>query len=140
MNNNVKFDRPIPDLEDSLLRPYFRALRDHKLVAQHCEQCGHWQWPAREFCFQCHGSDLAWEEVQQSGTVYTYTVTYRAFHPWFQDQLPYGVAVVDLGNGIRMMANYFGSDVESLDCGQRMKAFFEKVNDDITLFTWIRED
>lgn len=94
------------------------------------------QWPPRELCFICHSNKLGWQETIQEGTVYTYTIVYRAFHPWFKQHLPYGVVVTELDNGIRMLANYFGPDVESLECGMRVKASFEDVDDMVTLLQW----
>ena len=131
--------RPLPDINDELYAPYFQALQNNMLVVQQCEKCGHWQWPAREFCFYCHCTRLGWREIKQNGFIYTYTVVYRAFHPWFKNCLPYGIVIVELEKGIRMLGNYFGSDVESLECGMPMKAAFEKVHDEITVLNWVKD-
>lgn len=140
MSVSACITRPLPDLNDKLYALYFEALRNYKLVVQHCEDCEHSQWPAREFCFHCHGTRFRWQEVKQQGVVYTYSIAYRAFHPWFKDHLPYGIAVVELDQGIRMLGNYFGPDVESLECGMKVKASFEKVNDQVTLLHWEKDN
>lgn len=140
MSATMNADRPLPEINNKLYAPYFQALREQKLAAQHCEACGHIQMPPREFCFNCHSTRLEWKEVKQEGVLFTYTIVYRAFHPWFKDHLPYGVAVIETDDGIRFMGNYFDSDVESLECGMRMKCTFEKVNEEVTLLNWVKDD
>lgn len=136
-----QISRPIPDIEkNKLYGPYFQGLQNNKLLVQQCNKCGHVQWPARDFCNRCHDSKLGWKEIQQSGNVYTYSIMYRAFHLWYKERLPYAVVAVELEEGIRMLGSYFGSDVESLECGMRMNASFDKVNEDVTVLTWIKDE
>lgn len=131
--------RPLPQFDDPLYAPYFQGLRRREIVVQHCESCGHLQWPPRERCFQCHGDRLGWQPVSTRGEVYTYMVAHRAFDPWFQSRIPYGLVVADLGDGIRVMAPYADTDVDDLECGVKVRAFFERVSDDITLLQWERD-
>jgi uncharacterized protein len=123
-------------VDDPLYREYFDALRDNKLVAQSCARCGHTQWPPRYFCFRCHGTDLGWKEVNDSGTVYTYNISYRAFHPWFTGHVPYTVLVVQLEHGIRMLGPYTADDAEDIECGISVKAHYCKLSDAVTLLGW----
>lgn len=130
--------RPLPNAQEPLYRPYLQGLREHRLMVQHCSSCGHWQWPPREFCFVCHRPTLGWAEIGQQGSVYTYTVCYRAFHPWFKERLPYGIVDADLGQGIRLLAPYFDPDVEQLECGQTVHAAFDEAEGGITVLRWTR--
>ena len=131
-------ERPRPGAIDQLYAPHYAALRERRLVVQECAHCGSRQWPPRELCFACHESEPGWVEVGPDGEVFTYTVVYRGFEPWFAERVPYGIVVVSVGPGLLMVGNYFGDDVESLECGMRVKASFEDVDDDLTLLQWER--
>ena len=130
--------RPLPQVDDPLFAEYFDGLQRREIVVQHCDACEHVQWPPRERCFECHSDQLGWQAASQQGVVYTYMVSHRAFDPWFKDRLPYGLVVADLGDGIRIMAPYADTDVDDLECGVKVRAFFERVNDDVTLLQWER--
>ena len=129
--------RPLPNFDDPLYAPQYAALRDKRIVVQHCTRCGHKQWPPRERCFACHAGDLGWTDVPQRGEIYTYMVAFRAFNPWFADKIPYGLVVADLGEGIRIMAPYPDTDVAELDCGIAVQASFER-HGDHTFLQWER--
>ena len=131
--------RPLPQVDDPLYAPYFAGLQRREILVQHCETCGHRQWPPRERCFACHRDVLGWQAAPQQGFVYTYMVSHRAFDPWFKDRLPYGLVVADLGDGIRIMAPDADTDVDDLECGIKVRAFFERVSDDVTLLQWERD-
>jgi uncharacterized OB-fold protein len=126
--------RPIPVI-DQLYAPYYLGLKERKILVQKCTACGHIQWPPRDFCFGCHANQLTWTEVPQVGKVYTYSVYYRAFHPWFKQHLPMAAVVADLGEGVRILGNYLGN-VEEIVCDMEVKAVFEDVNKEITLLHW----
>jgi uncharacterized OB-fold protein len=87
-------------------------------------------------CAQCHSFDLEWVRTGGKGTLYTYTVAYRAFHPAFQNDVPYGVVVVELDEGPRMMGNSEGMKPEEIKIGMRMEAVFKDVTEEVTLVNW----
>ena len=45
----------------------------------------------------------------------------------------YAVAIIELDEGTRMMANIVNSDVEAVAIGARVKVCFERASDEITL-------
>lgn len=130
--------RPLPMLPDLRYDAFFEALRTDRIAIRRCLSCGQPQWPPRELCFACHSDGFASLEINQVGRIYTYTVVYRAFHPWFADRVPYGVLVVDLGNGVRMLGNYWAPDVEELRCDMEVRAVFENTGAGVTLLSWER--
>ena len=132
----VNPERPLPDQNNRLYAPYFEGLQNQQLNIQQCEQCCHTQMPPREFCFHCHSSALTWAPVAPRGTLYTYSIVYRAFDAWFKERTPYGIVVIELEEGNRILGNYFGEDVETLACGLPMEGYFEKVDESTTLLQW----
>ncbi|WP_249869700.1 Zn-ribbon domain-containing OB-fold protein [Oceanobacillus saliphilus] len=141
MVNVSRISRPLPHIEENkLYGPYFKGLQENKLMVQNCTECGHVQWPPRDFCYKCQGNSLDWKEVQQSGKVFTYSIMYRAFDPWFKDKLPYAVVAVELEDGVRMLGSYFADDVESIEVDMPMKASFNHENKDVSVLTWVKDN
>jgi uncharacterized OB-fold protein len=76
---------------------------------------------------------MVWTQVSGLGTIYTFTVNYRAPAPFFKTRLPYVVAIVGLDEGPRLMANILGAAPQDVAIGKRVKVVFEKGSDEITL-------
>ena len=124
--------RILPAASD-LTQPYWDGARDGKLLFQQCRQCATRWHPPMPICPSCYSSDIDWRESGGQGSVYTYTVVYHLTHPAFQDQVPYVVAVVELDEGPRIVANIKHSAVEAVHGGMRVSIFFEPVSDTISL-------
>ncbi|MNU08063.1 hypothetical protein D3C72_2539480 [compost metagenome] len=48
-------------------------------------------------------------------------------------RLPYAVAIVELDEGVRMMANILNASPEAIAIGKRVRVVFEKASDDVSL-------
>lgn len=103
---------------DLFSRPFVEALARGALVSQHCEACGTVQRLARLGCTQCGASRLAWRPASAQGTVFAVTVVSRAPSDEFRPLAPYGLALVDLDDGARLM----GHAPLELRVGQRVRA------------------
>jgi uncharacterized OB-fold protein len=55
-------------------------------------------------------------------------------NPAFRAQVPYAVAMVELDEGIRMVGTL--TTHEGVAIGQRVRAAYEAVTDDVTLVRW----
>jgi uncharacterized OB-fold protein len=88
---------------DALTRPFWAAAARGELVVQRCASCGHHQLYPRPFCLGCDGTDLAWVETAGTGTVYSRTVVHMQVSPDLEP--PYSVALVELDEGPRVVAN-----------------------------------
>ena len=90
-----------------------REIEDHvraeaaagRVVYQHCPACGHDQALARPFCTACSRSRPEWRMASGGGTIAALTVLHRAPAPAWKDRLPYAIALVDLDEGLRVMAH-----------------------------------
>lgn len=127
--------RPLPSAVEPEYEQFFAGLAARQIVVRRCTSCGTAQWPPRDACRQCHGGGFEPAEVPQQGTVHTCATMRRAFHPWFAERLPYGIAVVDVGQGIRLMGNVFGPDVERLRIGVPARAVFAAAGQ-LTVLDW----
>lgn len=124
--------RPLPQPTD-ITRPYWEAAARNQLVVQQCAACGCRQFYPREFCIVCMSGDIRWTACSGKGTIYTYTVNHRGANAYMKDKTPYAVAVVDLDEGVRMLANIIDSPLEDIAIGRRVRVTFERVSEDIAL-------
>lgn len=67
------------------------------------------------------------------GRFYTYTVNHRPANAGMQDRVPCAVIVVDLEEGVRMLANLVDSDLAKIAIGAAVTVAFEKLSEEITL-------
>lgn len=113
---------PQPDA-DSV--EYWRACGQGVLLLRRCATCGHTHFPPRHVCPRCWSGRL--DAIAASGlaTVHTFTIMRRAPAPEFAAALPYVVALVDLDEGPRMMANIVGDDAMAVTIGERVTVQFE---------------
>ncbi|WP_067461422.1 bifunctional MaoC family dehydratase N-terminal/OB-fold nucleic acid binding domain-containing protein [Actinomadura macra] len=85
---------------------WFEAAREHRLVIQRCADCKSLRHPPGPCCPQCGSFD--WDSVEASGAghVHTYVVSHHPRHPAFDH--PLVVAVIELAEGTRLIANMTG--------------------------------
>jgi uncharacterized OB-fold protein len=107
---------------------YWAQARRGKLVLRECVECGRRHFPPRLACPHCWSQRLHWLDASGEGTVYTFTVMHRAPEPPWLSRVPYVVALVDLVEGPRMMANVVGEDALGVAIGERVHVCFEDRN------------
>ena len=85
-------------------------------------------------CPGCWGGELSWQPMSGSGTLWTFTEVHVPFYDdtWAED-VPYVVAVVELDEGPRLLANLVAPDMASLAIGDRVEATFEDRPEHVTL-------
>jgi hypothetical protein len=85
-------------------RPYFEGLAEGVIRIQYCPGCDCHQFPPRMICTRCGSRDVTWRQAQGSGRIYAITVAHRAAAPQLESIVPYAVALIDLTEGVRLMA------------------------------------
>ena len=126
--------KPQPDRNDAATAPYWEAVARHELRLPCCGDCGLVFFPPRQFCPGCWSGELSWQPMNGGGTVWTFTEVHVAFYDdtWTED-VPYVVAVVELDEGPRLLANLVEPDVAGLSIGDRVEAVFEDRPEGVTL-------
>lgn len=117
---------PLPEPRaDADAAAYWTAAAEGRLVFRRCADCGRAHFPPRRLCPSCWSERLEWAEACGRGTVYTCTVMRRAPAPAFAARVPYVVALVDLDEGPRVMANVVGEGALAVAIGDRVEVCFE---------------
>src|SRR5690348_14708302 len=102
--------RPLPR-PNAMTAPFWdAALRGELLVAE-CASCGRRYAPPEARCPYCR-EDWRWVRSPGTGSVYTYSVVYRAPSPEFA--APYVLAVVELDDGWMMTTNIVDCDPDAV--------------------------
>ncbi len=113
---------------------YQRAVpQRYRLIGKRCRACGKINFPPKAVCkYCCKGSEF--EDVQLSGrgTIYSYTVIAGGgAPPEFAAEArckgSYPVAVVELEEGPRVIAQLVTPPEESLTIGMPVKGVFRKI-------------
>jgi len=123
--------RPLPQ-QTELAAGYWEAARRHELAVQRCTACGVLRHYPQERCPECLSAAVEWATLSGRGRIYTYVVAHAAFHPFFQDRLPYVVATIDLEEGVRVVSD-LDEPADAIQIGVPVEVFFEELEGEITL-------
>ena len=106
--------RRVAAVED---QPFWNAIDAGTFVLARCT-CGTY-YARLQACLQC-GADanaLTWVPASGRGSVRTFVVFDKPYHPYFEERLPYVVAVVTLEEGPEITTNIVDTDVSAITIG-----------------------
>jgi uncharacterized OB-fold protein/acyl dehydratase len=106
-----------------------------ELRIQRCGDCGALRHPPGPACLSCGAlRNQGYQVVAGTGTVYSFVV--HRHPPVPGKQLPIVVALVELTEGPRVMAELTGIDPEKVSIGMPVRTSFIRVDDDLVLPGW----
>lgn len=122
--------RPRPALTQDN-RFFFEGAKRDQLLIQRCTSCGVLRHPPRPACANCRSFE--WDTVVASGrgTVYSYVVNHYPQVPAFD--YPLVVALIELEEGTRLVANVTGIEPEEMEIGMPVEVTFVAFDDELTL-------
>lgn len=129
--NNVP-QKPLPNISD-FNRAFWEAARQSELRLQKCNDCGQFWAPNGPVCPHCFSEDYEWARLSGRGTIASWVVFHKLYHPAFANDLPYSVAFVELEEGPRIISNIVQIKNEELAVGMPVEVVFEPVNDELTI-------
>ena len=121
-------DAPVKPVSqpDELTEPFFAAGAEGLLVVAACTACGEMRLPTSATCPTCLAEGLEWREVSGRGTVHTFAIMHRRYHPAWEPDLPYNIAVVELDEGPRLPANIIGIENDEIAVGMPVEVVWER--------------
>ncbi len=122
--------RPRPALTQDIAF-FFEGARQGVLLIQRCAGCGLLRHPPRPACASC--GSFEWDTVTASGRgrVYSYVVVHHPQVGGFDYPLP--IAVVELEEGTRLVADLIGIDPAEVRIGMPVLAEMVAVDDELTI-------
>jgi uncharacterized OB-fold protein len=128
MSKPKPIPRPAPESA-----PYWEAAKQHKFQVPHCNACGQYWFPPSASCPHCLSTDFAFTEVSGRGKVFSFVTFHRVYHPAFEQEVPYVVALVELEEGPRLLTNIVGVPVDKVVCDMPVKVVFDDVGDGVSV-------
>lgn len=125
----VKKPLPHPTHES---QAFWAGCKNRQLLIQRCTSCGDVRFPPSPVCPSCMSLDSEWVPASGKGEVWSFVTFHQAFHPAFERNIPYVVAVIELEEGVRMMSNIVGPP-EAVKIGMPVEVIFEDASPEITL-------
>lgn len=116
--------RPTPP-KTELSAGFWDAIDRGELAVQRCSDCGRLRHYPQPLCPACRSDAHAWHPLSGRGEIHSYTVAHRAFHPAWQDHVPYVIATIELEEGVRMVCDLLDVDPATVAIGQRVVVRFE---------------
>ncbi len=99
---------------------FWEGLKEGKILATKCRNCGKLHFPPAADCGECLSSDMEWIELSGEGRLVTYThVIVRPKS--FQEEQPYTVAVAELKEGIKALAWLTDVKKKDIKIGMELK-------------------
>ncbi len=90
------------------------------LLASRCTACGSFLFPRADACTYCATEDPEPVELSRHGTLWSWTAV-TAPPPGYEGEVPFGVGVVELPEGVRVITRLTESDPAALQAGQAME-------------------
>ncbi|KPV65053.1 MAG: hypothetical protein AOA65_0556 [Candidatus Bathyarchaeota archaeon BA1] len=114
--------------ETELMAKFTEELKNNKLMGARCKRCGAKHLPPRAHC-KCGSDEMEWFEAPRQGKILTYTlVTYPPES--MSKYAPYIVAVAELEDGSRLLAQLTGVTPKSLRAGMPIQVVSHQVSED----------
>ncbi|WP_328530530.1 OB-fold domain-containing protein [Nocardioides sp. NBC_00368] len=118
---------------------FFEGTAKQELRIQSCNACGALRHPPGPACLSCDAYDRGHVVASGEGTVYSFTVIHAPKLPG--KELPLVVALLDLPEGVRMVAEVTGVPPEGEDAltiGERLVVDWNTIDEELTLPIWRR--
>jgi len=120
--------RPATTHDDAF---FWQGLKEGKLLIQKCAQCGTLRHPPGPMCRQCRSLEWTTHESTGAGSLHSFVVVHYPQVPSFE--YPNQVVLVELDEGVRLVANSTGTTREELVIGSRVELDIQAVDDDLSL-------
>ncbi len=100
-----------------------------RLIGGFCRACNRPHFPRGEVCPYCSSESCEERELGPGGALWLFTSVLRS-PPGYRGEVPYGFGVVDLDEGLRVVARLTESKLERLARGQRMRLVVDHLHTD----------
>ncbi len=120
--------RPASTHDDAF---FWQGLLDGRLLIQRCAECGVLRHPPGPMCRICHSLRWDTQDAAGTGTLYSFVVVHYPQVPSFD--YPNQVVLVELDEGVRIVANSLDIAREQLTIGSRVRVVIQRVDDALAL-------
>jgi uncharacterized protein len=105
-----------------------------ELRIQHCPACDTLRNPPGPMCMNCGADKSDYVVASGRGTIYSFVVHHAPPVPG--KTLPFVVALIELDEGVRMVAELIDADPENVSIGMPVELALTTIDDELTLPFW----
>ena len=126
-----------------------QAVRDHllsldppALLGGRCRSCQSLSFPAESYCPFCGARDSEVVPLATAGTIYSFTIA-RFPPPGYIGEVPFGIGLVDLPDGIRVSSTLLARPLDRLHIGAVVHVELLEVNAEggpVLSYAYVMED
>jgi uncharacterized protein len=113
---------------------FWEGLSAHQLLIRRCARCQHLHHPPGPICPKCHSAEWHAQPVSGRGVIHSYVIVHQPQLPGFTYPLP--VVLVELVEGVRLIANLQGVSTEAVRIGMPVEARFVEVEPGYVLYAF----
>ena len=101
----------------------------YNLKGNYCETCGSAFFPGVAMCPTCRRKgNIAEKEMPRNGKILSYTTVFVG-PTGFENETPYHIAIIELENAVRVLAQVVDTEAEKIKIGVKVKKVFRKIMD-----------
>jgi len=128
------YDRPLPK-PDPVTKPFWDSVKEHAIKIQRGKTSGRYVFYPRAMMPGDLEEELEWVSVSGRGTLFAFSIPHRHANRAFGSRAPYVVALVELEEGARMLANLVDVEPtpEAVKIGMPLEIVYDDVTEEITL-------
>ncbi|MGA7922646.1 MAG: Zn-ribbon domain-containing OB-fold protein [Thermoplasmata archaeon] len=113
---------PLEGPTETMMAPFFRALKEGRWTTTRCPTDGILHWPPRWVCPECHRDELEWVDLPRGGTVYAFSAVLVGAPLGMEADVPFVVGLVDLdGVPLRLFGRIEGKTWDRFAIGDRVQ-------------------
>lgn len=116
-------------MDGSISLHWRRYPERYRLEGNHCQTCNTDYFPPRIFCANCRRKGkLVHKRMPKTGVIISWTKVFVG-PIGFENETPYYLALIDLGNGAHVLSQIVDSKEETIRTGAKVEKMFRKIAD-----------
>jgi hypothetical protein len=116
--------RPLPK-PTRWSQEFWDQLTAGRFVLQRCTNCGRFAGYPKVFCPHCFADALEWTPASGRGRIYAHSTVTANPPSAFTSELPYGIVIVELEEGVRFLSRMVDDGDQELACGLPVELVIE---------------
>lgn len=134
MTDTEQRPRPLPT-PTNITQEFWDAAKQKRLLLQYDPQAGKYQFYPRGISLYSGKRNLEWRESAGKGSLYSYTETVIPTRG-FEDIAPYLIGLVELDEGVRLMALLHNCSADDVKIGMRVRLCWDELTEGYSFFAF----
>jgi uncharacterized OB-fold protein len=120
---------PLPNVEWPLIREFWLAAKEERLVIPRCDGCERYVWYPEEVCPGCGANEIPWVAMGGKAQLYSWAQVKHPLYPPYKDQLPYitGLVILEEAPAIRYVTRLVDCETTELKIEMPMEVVYREL-------------